>query len=134
MERRTPTYSRNPRFEAGDAFGEGDADGITHEITMPGNPVRLWAVMLILLALAGLAIAGPWGVLALYETSAALEKRHHEVALLKEEIAALDNRVRLLDPKAVDSDLVGELARRNLGVLHADEVVITLPESNQRGS
>ncbi len=97
-------------------------------VALPNNPLKLWGVLLLLLALTGLAIAGPWGVLALYENEAVLDSRQHEVALLKEEIAALENRVALLDPNHVDSDLVGELARRNLGVLHADEVVITLPE------
>lgn len=120
MDNGDPEFARGARPVVG--------DDIAHEIRMPGNPVRLWGVLLVLLALTGLAVAGPWGFVALYENSAALEKRQREVALLKEEIAALQNRVDLLDPKAVDSDLVGELARRNLGVLHADEVVITLPE------
>lgn len=83
---------------------------------------------MVVLALVGLAIAGPWGVLAWYESAAALEARTHEAALLEEEIAALQNRVDLLHPDRVDSDLAGELARRNLGVLHPDEVVITLSE------
>lgn len=122
MDGRDPTIARSARHE------------LAHEIALPNNPAKLWGVLLVLLALSGLAIAGPWGVLAWYENSAALDTRQHEVALLKEEIAALQNRVDLLDPEAVDSDLVGELARRNLGVLHADEVVITLPENNQTGS
>lgn len=122
MEGRDPTFARSARHE------------LAPEIALPNNPAKLWGVLLVLLALSGLAIAGPWGVLAWYENSAVLDTRQHEVALLKEEIAALQNRVDLLDPEAVDSDLVGELARRNLGVLHADEVVITLPENNQTGS
>ena len=104
------------------------------QVALPGNPVKLWGVLAVLLALGGLAIAGPWGVLAWYENAAALDERQTQVALLKEEIAALQNRVDLLDPENVDSDLAGELARRNLGVLHADEVVITLPENNRTGS
>ncbi|MEM7700519.1 MAG: septum formation initiator family protein [Pseudomonadota bacterium] len=103
-------------------------------MALPSNPAKIWGGLLLLLALAGLAIAGPWGVLAWYENSAALDDRQHQIALLNEEIAALQNRVDLLDPENVDSDLVGELARRNLGVLHADEVVITLPENNHSGS
>ena len=103
-------------------------------MALPSNPAKLWGGALVFLALLGLAIAGPWGVLAWYDSSAALEGRQKQVALLNEEIAALQNRVELLDPNHVDSDLVGELARRNLGVLHADEVVITLPENNRNGS
>ena len=104
------------------------AHSARHDVALPSNPAKLWAAIMLVLALIGLAIAGPWGALAWYENSAALEERQREVALLNEEIASLENRVKLLDPKSVDSDLVGELARRNLGVLHADEVVITLPE------
>ncbi|MEL6541882.1 MAG: septum formation initiator family protein [Pseudomonadota bacterium] len=110
------------------------AHGVRPQVALPSNPAKLWTGLLLLLALAGLAIAGPWGALAWYENSAALDHRQHEIALLNEEIAALQNRVDLLDPDSVDSDLVGELARRNLGVLHADEVVITLPEKNRNGS
>ncbi|MEM9310465.1 MAG: septum formation initiator family protein [Pseudomonadota bacterium] len=83
---------------------------------------------MLLLVLSGLAVAGPWGALAWRENAAALSVRSSQIAALEEEIAALENRVDLLDPKAVDPDLADELARRNLGVLHADEVVITLPE------
>jgi len=104
------------------------------QVALPGNPAKTWGLALVFLALLGLAIAGPWGVLAWYDSSAALEQRERQAELLNEEIAALGNRVDLLDPNHVDSDLVGELARRNLGVLHADEVVITLPENNHSGS
>ena len=110
------------------------AHGARPQVALPSNPAKTWGVALVLLALLGLAIAGPWGVLAWYDSSAALEQRQGQAALLNEEIAALQNRVSLLDPDHVDSDLVGELARRNLGVLHADEVVITLPENNHSGS
>ena len=81
-----------------------------------------------LLVLSVLAVSGPWGSLEWREISAALSVRSSQIAALEEEIAALENRVDLLDPKAVAPDLADELARRNLGVLHADEVVITLPE------
>jgi cell division protein FtsB len=103
-------------------------EDVAQRVELPGNPVKVWLVLPCLFVLLGLAIAGPWGVLAWYENAAVLEARQAKAALLEEEITALQNRVDLLDPDRVDSDLVGELARRNLGVLHADEVVITLPE------
>ena len=78
--------------------------------------------------LAWLAIAGPGGVLAWYENADALETNAQEIALLEEEIGALQNRVALLDPDSADPDLAGELVRRNLGGLHEDEVVIVVPE------
>lgn len=106
------------------SYGQGGAQ----QLALRSNPVRLWGALLVLLVLTGLAIAGPWGVLAWYENSAALDNRAEQIALLEEEIAALENRVGLLNPDEVDADLAGELARRNLGVMHADEVVITLPD------
>lgn len=98
------------------------------QVLLPSDPIKLSLALLLLLVLSGLAIAGPWGVLAWYENSAALEAREQQIAILTEELAALDNRVNLLDPRNADPDLAGELVRRNLGVLHADEVVVTLPE------
>ena len=97
-------------------------------MAMAGSSTKAWAFLLMLLALAGLAIAGPWGALAWRENSAALEVRSNKIALIEEEIATLENRVALLDPQNADPDLVSELVRRNLGVLHEDETVITLPE------
>jgi len=104
------------------------ANGMRPRVAMPGDPVKVWSALMLLLVLSGLGIAGPWGALAWRENSAALEARTHQIALLKEEIAALDNRVNLLNPNGADPDLAGELVRRNLGVLHEDEVVITLTE------
>ncbi|MEL6238653.1 MAG: septum formation initiator family protein [Pseudomonadota bacterium] len=98
------------------------------EVALPGDPVKRWGALMVLLLLGGLAIAGPWGALAWHENASVLSGRQAQIAILEEEIGALENRVDLLDPDAVDPDLAGELARRNLGVLHADEVVVTLPE------
>ena len=38
----------------------------------------------------------------------------------------LKNRVDLLDPKHADPDLVDELARKDLGVAHQDEMIVPL--------
>lgn len=84
--------------------------------------------MAVLLALAGFAIAGPTGLLAWNENSQTLQQREAQITALKEKRDALKNRVDLLDPGAADPDLASELVRRDLGVLHQDEVVITLPE------
>ncbi|MFN4019205.1 MAG: FtsB family cell division protein [Erythrobacter sp.] len=82
----------------------------------------------VLLVLAGLAIAGPTGLLAWSENAAALAQREQEIAKLSAERDALRNRVRLLDPEATDPDLASELVREKLGVIHEDEVVITLED------
>jgi cell division protein FtsB len=36
--------------------------------------------------------------------------------------------VQLLDPEAADPDLASELVREQLGVIHEDDVVITLED------
>lgn len=90
--------------------------------------VRQGTALALLLLLTGFAIAGPTGLLAWSENLAALEAREARVAALTEKRDALKNRVELLDPEGADPDLAGELLRRNLGVLHADEVMITLED------
>lgn len=84
------------------------------------------AALCVLLALAGFAIAGPTGLLAWSENVAALEQRESQIAALSEKRDALRNRVMLLDPEATDPDLASELVRAQLGVIHEDEVVITI--------
>lgn len=81
-----------------------------------------------LLALAGIAVAGPTGLLAWSENATALGQREAEIARLSAERDALRNRVQLLDPEAADPDLASELVREQLGVIHEDDVVITLEE------
>jgi len=79
-----------------------------------------------LLLLAGFAVAGPTGLLAWSENSAALEVRQAKIVKLSEERDALRNRVKLLNHEAADPDLASELVREHLGVMREDEVVITL--------
>ncbi|MEE4207179.1 MAG: septum formation initiator family protein, partial [Erythrobacter sp.] len=82
----------------------------------------------LLLVIGGAAVAGPTGLLAWSENLAALEAREARIAALTDRRDALANRVELLDPEAADPDLASELVRRNLGVMHADEVVITIED------
>ncbi len=79
-----------------------------------------------LLVLGGLALAGPYGLLAWNEQASLLDKREIRIAELQEERATLQNRVDLLDPDNVDPDLSSELIRRDLNVAHPDEYVIEL--------
>ncbi|MEP6265395.1 MAG: septum formation initiator family protein [Erythrobacter sp.] len=84
----------------------------------------------VLLAITALAIAGPTGLLAWSEKSTSLEQRHGQIAVLVKERDELRNRVNLLDPENADADMVGEELRRNLNVVHPDEVVLLLPEAD----
>ena len=88
--------------------------------------LRQFGALAVLLAITGFAIAGPTGLLAWSENVSALEVRKAEIAELTARRDALRNRVRLLDPQAADPDLASELVRENLGVMHEDEVVVTL--------
>jgi cell division protein FtsB len=96
----------------------------------PGSGERSKQIvaLCLLLAIAGFAIAGPTGLLAWSENVTALEQRETEIARLTEKRDALRNRVMLLDPEAADPDLASELVREQLGVIHQDEVVITLED------
>jgi cell division protein FtsB len=79
-----------------------------------------------LLLLAGLALAGPYGLLSWGENIALLEQRQDRIATLRAERNELQNLVTQLDPDNVDPDLATELVRRNLNVAHPDEYVLEL--------
>jgi cell division protein FtsB len=79
-----------------------------------------------LLLLAGLALAGPYGLLAWSENVALLQQRHDQIAVLEADRDELKNSVALLDPDHVDPDLSTELVRRNLNVAHEDEYILEL--------
>ena len=79
-----------------------------------------------LLAIAALALVGPYGLLSWGESAAQLEQRKARIAELQAEKAELENRTELLDPDNVDPDLGSELVRKNLGVAHPDEYLFEL--------
>jgi len=79
-----------------------------------------------LLGMAGLAIAGPSGLLAWSDNLRMLDQRKAELGQLKIERDELKNRVALLDPSNTDPDLAAELVRKNLNVVKDDEVVMLL--------
>ena len=82
------------------------------------------AALAALLLMGGLALAGPSGLVAWSENNRLLTERQKEVQQLTAERAMLQNRVALLDPRHVDPDLAGELLRKNLNVVHPDEMVM----------
>lgn len=95
---------------------------------LPKEQVKQGIALAVLLAITALAIAGPTGLLAWSEKSSSLEQRNAQIAVLAKERDELKNRVNLLDPDNADADMVGEELRRNLNVVHPDEVVLLLPE------
>ena len=95
---------------------------------IPKEQIRQGLALALLLVIAALAIAGPTGLLAWNDNAKLLEQREAQILALSEKKNELRNRVELLDMESADPDLVGELLRENLNVVHPDEVVITLDE------
>jgi cell division protein FtsB len=84
------------------------------------------AGVLIVAFFAGYAIFGANGVIAWTDYARKLKAKNIELASIQKQRDVLANRVRLLDPKKADPDLVDELARKNLGVAGSDEVIVPL--------
>lgn len=72
------------------------------------------------------AVTGPNGILAYGDYKAELARKQVELAQLRQRQAVLQNRVRLLDPRHADPDMVDELAHKQLGVVHPDEMIVPL--------
>ena len=85
-----------------------------------------FGALAVLLLLGGLALAGPYGLLAWGENVALLDKRQHRIGELRAERDELQNLVERLNPDHVDPDLATELMRKNLNVAHPDEYVIEI--------
>ena len=95
---------------------------------VPKEQIRQALALAALLLIAGFAIVGPTGLLAWNESEEVLNQRHAQIAELQKERDMLKNKVDRLHPDGADPDLVVELLRKNMNVVHADEVVITLEE------
>lgn len=84
------------------------------------------ALLIVGVFFGGYAIFGPNGALAYGDIERQLAVKQRELAALDKNRTELRNRVDLLDPKHADPDLVDELARKDLGVAHKDEVIVPL--------
>ena len=81
-------------------------------------------------ALIGIALwllFGATGLFAWSDYSRALQVKRVELAQLQSEQARLENHRRLLNPNHVDPDLIDESIRRDLNLVHPDDVVMPLP-------
>jgi cell division protein FtsB len=82
--------------------------------------------VLLLLFFAGYVVLGSNGVLAWGDYSRQLHRAKGELKSVQTQRNELRNRVDLLNPRRVDPDLSDELIRRQLGVIHHDEVIVPL--------
>jgi len=94
----------------------------------PKEQLKQGMALAALLLIAGFAIAGPTGLLAWNESEELLEQRKAQIAETQAKRDMLKNKVDRLHPDGADPDLVGELLRENMNVVHPDEIVITLVE------
>lgn len=96
------------------------------EPKLPKQSLSQGLALICLLVLAALALVGPSGLLAWSENQRLLEQRRQEISTLAIARDELRNRVALLDPHDADPDLAGELLRKDLNVVHPDEVMLLL--------
>ncbi|MFN6936584.1 MAG: FtsB family cell division protein, partial [Tsuneonella sp.] len=61
-----------------------------------------------------------------------LDQRREQIAILTHERNELRMQVDALNPNSADPDFVGELIRKDLNVVHPDEVVILLKPTEER--
>ena len=94
----------------------------------PKEQFRQGLALAALLVIASFAIAGPTGLLAWNESEELLEQRKAHIAETQAKRDMLKNKVDRLHPDGADPDLVGELLRENMNVVHPDEIVITLDQ------
>jgi cell division protein FtsB len=72
------------------------------------------------------AVLGPNGVLVYGDYKRQQAAKQAELVRLEKQRADLRNRVALLDQKGADPDMVDELTRKKLNVVHPDEVIVPL--------
>lgn len=91
-----------------------------------GSAMMPAVALVLLLVFIAYAIVGPNGILAWGDYSRQVKQRQAELKMLRAHKDALENRVKLVDPRRVDPDMADELVRRELGVTHPDEVIVPL--------
>ncbi|HWJ71434.1 MAG TPA: septum formation initiator family protein [Sphingobium sp.] len=91
-----------------------------------GSAMMPAVALVLLLIFIAYAIVGPNGILAWGDYSRQVKQRQAELKMLKAQKNALENRVKLVDPRRVDPDMADELVRKELGVTHPDEVIVPL--------
>lgn len=79
------------------------------------------------------AVSGSSGLIALDEIRTRKAELLAERRAIEARRAMLEQRIALLDPAGADPDYADELVRRELGVIHPDEIIVPLPEGPAAG-
>ena len=74
------------------------------------------------------AFQGDRGVLAMNRLNKEIELAKLELAKSEQKRNRLENKVSLVRPDGIDPDLLEELVRRQLGMIHPDDLVIYYEE------
>jgi cell division protein FtsB len=72
------------------------------------------------------AVLGSNGMLAYGDYKRQLAKREREYEVLDRRREVLRNRVALLNPDHANPDMVDEMTRKQLNVVHPDEVIVPM--------
>ena len=72
------------------------------------------------------AVQGDRGLIAFWQLSKQVTQAENTYSMLNQKRAELQNRVTLLNPYSLNSDMIDERARFMLGYTKSDEVVIFL--------
>jgi cell division protein FtsB len=72
------------------------------------------------------AVQGERGLIAFWQLSKQVTQAENTHSVLNQKRAALKNRVSLLNPNSLNSDMIDERARFILGYTKSDEIVIFL--------
>ncbi|MEM8799903.1 MAG: septum formation initiator family protein [Pseudomonadota bacterium] len=70
---------------------------------------------------------GRHGIIALTHYEKRIEVLADKAKALRDERLALEGKVALLDRHGIDPDYLDELARKRLGLLRSDELIVKLP-------
>jgi cell division protein FtsB len=81
----------------------------------------------LLLAMGGVAVAGPSGIVTWSDSQRLIEQRQAEIDQLTADRDALKNKVGLLDPNHPDADYAGQLIKQRLNFVSKDEKVMRRP-------
>lgn len=86
--------------------------------------------VLVLFYLAFHTISGERGIIALFRETGKLEALKAELAEVKKQKEAMENKINKLSNKNLDLDLLDEQAKKILGVAGKNEVVIFLDKKD----